>query len=157
MIRMGVSGWMFLLVPAYPGSPRQRAIKRLCVCVYINNACHNAVTMYKYRFTYHCKFNNCVLQKVRHPVIYSFFLDETKGRTRCWKTARHPANWKLNWISSTSVLKITLSVKNELKFCWSSQLHKYIDSRVLVTKTQKQIRIHITVLYFDSVCYNSSQ
>jgi len=29
--RMGVSGWMFLLVPAYPGSPRQRAVKRLCV------------------------------------------------------------------------------------------------------------------------------
>ena len=33
MIRMGVSGWMFLLVPAYPGSPKQKAIKRLCVCV----------------------------------------------------------------------------------------------------------------------------
>ena len=32
-IMMGVTGWMFLLVPAYPGSPRQRAIKRLCVCV----------------------------------------------------------------------------------------------------------------------------
>ena len=24
---------MFLLVPAYPGSPGQKAIKRLCVCV----------------------------------------------------------------------------------------------------------------------------
>ena len=24
---------MFLLVPAYPGSPGQRAVKRLCVCV----------------------------------------------------------------------------------------------------------------------------
>ena len=33
MIRMGVSGLMFLLVPAYPGSPRQKAVKRLCVCV----------------------------------------------------------------------------------------------------------------------------
>jgi len=33
MIRMGVSGWMFLLVPAYPGSPGQKAVKRLCVCV----------------------------------------------------------------------------------------------------------------------------
>jgi len=28
-----VSGWMFLLVPAYPGSPGQKAVKRLCVCV----------------------------------------------------------------------------------------------------------------------------
>ena len=33
MIRMGVSGWMFLLVSAYPGSPGQKAVKRLCVCV----------------------------------------------------------------------------------------------------------------------------
>jgi len=28
MIRM-VGGWMFLLVPAHPGSPGQRAVKRL--------------------------------------------------------------------------------------------------------------------------------
>jgi len=32
MIRMGVSGRMFFLVPAYPGSPGQKAVKRLCVC-----------------------------------------------------------------------------------------------------------------------------
>jgi len=32
MIRMGVSGWVFLLVPAYPGSPGPKAVKRLCVC-----------------------------------------------------------------------------------------------------------------------------
>jgi len=32
MIGMGVSGWTFLLVPAYLGSPGQRAVKRLCVC-----------------------------------------------------------------------------------------------------------------------------
>ena len=31
MIRMGVSGWVFLLVPAYPGSPGPNAVKRLCV------------------------------------------------------------------------------------------------------------------------------
>jgi len=28
MIRMGVSGWMFLLVPTYPGCPRSKAVKR---------------------------------------------------------------------------------------------------------------------------------
>ena len=33
MTRMGVSGWMFLLVPTYPVSPGQKATKRLCVCV----------------------------------------------------------------------------------------------------------------------------
>ena len=35
IIRMGVSGWVFLLVPAYPGSTGPRAVKQLvCVCVY---------------------------------------------------------------------------------------------------------------------------
>ena len=29
MIRMGVSGWMFILVPAYPGCPGSKAVKRL--------------------------------------------------------------------------------------------------------------------------------
>jgi len=33
MTGMGVSVWMFLLVPAYLGSPGQKAIKQLCVCV----------------------------------------------------------------------------------------------------------------------------
>jgi len=27
--------WVFLLVPAYPGSPGPTAVKRLCVCVCI--------------------------------------------------------------------------------------------------------------------------
>jgi len=42
MIGMGVSGWMFLLVPAYVGIPRQRAITQLCasVCgVYRSSGC----------------------------------------------------------------------------------------------------------------------
>jgi len=30
---MGVSGWVFLLVPAYPGSPGPTAVKRLYVSV----------------------------------------------------------------------------------------------------------------------------
>ena len=37
MIRMGVSGWVLLQVPAYPGSPGPKAIKRLCVCVCVHS------------------------------------------------------------------------------------------------------------------------
>jgi len=41
MIRM-VGGWMFLLVLAHPGSPRQRAVKRslLCCCFVLTIACY---------------------------------------------------------------------------------------------------------------------
>ena len=33
MSRRGVGRWMFLLVPAHPGSPIQSAVKWSCVCV----------------------------------------------------------------------------------------------------------------------------
>jgi len=33
---------MFLLVPAYPGSPGQKAVKRLCVCVCVR-ACVDSI------------------------------------------------------------------------------------------------------------------
>ena len=36
MIRMGVRGRIFLLVLAYPGSPRSKAVKRVCVCVFLS-------------------------------------------------------------------------------------------------------------------------
>ena len=33
---------MFLLIPAYPGSPGQKAVKRVCVCVSMYFDCiHN--------------------------------------------------------------------------------------------------------------------
>ena len=35
MIRMGVSGWMFLLVPAYPGCPGSKPLNGRCCCVNI--------------------------------------------------------------------------------------------------------------------------
>ena len=31
MIRLGVSGWVFFLVPAYPGCPGQKSLNGLCV------------------------------------------------------------------------------------------------------------------------------
>jgi len=34
LTRMGVSGWMFLLVPAYPGCPGQTAVKWLLLLLY---------------------------------------------------------------------------------------------------------------------------
>jgi len=40
IIRMGVSGWAFLLVPAYPGCPGPKAVKRLCVRACVRACVH---------------------------------------------------------------------------------------------------------------------
>jgi len=45
MIRMGVSGWMFLLVPAYLGCPRSKAVKRSLLLLYITWKYHCALTL----------------------------------------------------------------------------------------------------------------
>ena len=50
MIRMGVSGWMFLLVLAYPGCPGSKAVKRsllLLLLLYLKKLCA-------------CSINSCV-------------------------------------------------------------------------------------------------
>ena len=48
-----MSGWMFLLVPAHLGSPRQRAVKRSCVCVCVlthtmNDRLLKIIALWKY-------------------------------------------------------------------------------------------------------------
>jgi len=42
MIRLGVSGWVFLLVPAYPCCPGQKPLNG-CVCVCVNDAFYNGI------------------------------------------------------------------------------------------------------------------
>jgi len=51
IFRMGVSGRMFLLVPAYPGSPGQKAVKRLCVCVFMLTS----ISARAVAETFHCR------------------------------------------------------------------------------------------------------
>ena len=47
MIRMGVSGWMFLLVPAYPGCPGSKAIKRSLLLLFeVDMTIHCQVTAF---------------------------------------------------------------------------------------------------------------
>jgi len=40
-------GFTFL-VPAHPGSPGQRAVKRVCLCVYSVTLCSGAVNVFSY-------------------------------------------------------------------------------------------------------------
>jgi len=52
LIRMGVSGWMFLLVPAYPGCPGSKAIKWSLLLLLYGNC------MYE---NFHCTFPECTV------------------------------------------------------------------------------------------------
>jgi len=47
MIRIGMSGWMFLLVLAHPGSPGQMAIKRMLLLLYQFLVWYTAQVVYK--------------------------------------------------------------------------------------------------------------
>ena len=47
---------MFLLVPAYPGSAGQKAVKRLCVCVQQQNLIQVKLMTIASEETYMCSF-----------------------------------------------------------------------------------------------------
>jgi len=96
MIRMGVSGWMFLLVPAYPGSPGPKAFKWLCVCV-----CNPKPTNVKI-------FNMCrmwnVTRKLIHWLVFFALVFDiwwcllysfVAGRSLCWWNF-HLSRWSCN-------------------------------------------------------------
>jgi len=100
-----ISGWMFLLVPAYPGSSRQKAVKRLCVCM----CCYEMHHYQKYNTcmfffqeqcltwpkTCLCKFNIC------QPLF-------TCHSTSC-KCDRHSA--------ALLIMNFLLTI-NVISFCW---------------------------------------
>jgi len=69
MIRMGVRGWMFLLVPAYPGCPGQKAVKRLCVCVCVYFPFSNFISFLIDGFL--MKFGAFVVMKQGEPIRFS--------------------------------------------------------------------------------------
>ena len=66
MIRMGVSGWMFLLVQAYPGCPGSKAVKQSLLLL--------LSTRYKWQRLFHCPvLVVCLLDychKLFHPLCW---------------------------------------------------------------------------------------
>jgi len=58
MIRMGVSGWMFLLVPAHPGNPKQS--RQMVVCV-VDTVYENSLLLGFPQKCLLCKFSHSCL------------------------------------------------------------------------------------------------
>jgi len=64
MTRIGVSGWVFLLVLAHPGSPGPKNVKWLCVCVcclyhFIQCDSHSTVLYFTLRYHLDISFQVC--------------------------------------------------------------------------------------------------
>jgi len=60
MIRMGVSGWMFLLVPAYPGCPGSKAVKRSLLywwCLLLQSSIEIVILMVVWRVQFFSPLN----------------------------------------------------------------------------------------------------
>jgi len=85
---MGVSGWMFLLVPAYPGSP----VKQLCVCVLypVANGAFLSLCLYP-----HCRVY--IYNFIRHRPIGSHktlnnYREKQKEKNRQISHSQHSGN-----------------------------------------------------------------
>ena len=60
---------MFLLVPAYPGSPGQKAVKRSCVCVCF---CNNFITNCNYHLLYSIHNKRYGVKKLHERTLTTF-------------------------------------------------------------------------------------
>ena len=88
MIRMGVSGWVFLLVLAYPGSAGLRAVKR-CVCILyrwytprnILTACRSYVLERMNTHTQHILCCVCVWDDSRRNCLLAVIQTVSRGYT----------------------------------------------------------------------------
>ena len=71
MIQMGVSGWMFLLVPAYPGCPGLKAVKRSLLLSYPLNPRTGERVAGKY-FTNSWGYGAILISRawISHPIPY---------------------------------------------------------------------------------------
>jgi len=114
MIRMGVSGWMFLLVPAYPGCPGSKAVKRSLLLLTLLPSSRLPYSSYslrsrRHQFSlpqlntalYHYMFvNRCLFQYI----VLSFLLialtllvGQQEGHPACKKLSGEVLVWLFVW------------------------------------------------------------
>jgi len=107
MIRM-VRGWVFLLVPAHPGSPRERAIKRLlllCVVILVQSATKSCCVQVQIRTSHSwtaCKDRRGHLVCGRHGVVHSL---TSRRPSSLWSTAQRHSSCDLRepcWATSST-------------------------------------------------------
>jgi len=108
MIRMGVSGWMFLLVPAYPGCPGSKAVKRSLFSHYLAwKIIQRPLKFSHYKTIQQALHNNTntALPTVLTPIM------ETKNKNlpKYWKIREwHTTAWSI----CTTIINITYEFIN---------------------------------------------
>jgi len=141
MIKMGVSGWVFLLVPSYPGGPGTKAVKRLCVCaVWLH--CHSACYFFS-RISIHSRPTNFITS-------WLTFMCSTTNCCYCSMT------FVINmWSFMRRVVKITMLIhtwywvcvvvlrQNFIHVCYTNW--QGIGNCIAYTLTAKQVLIFLYV------------
>jgi len=113
LIRMGVSGWMFLLVPAYPGCPGQTAVKWLLLVVVVVVTCPYKCESYKYTAETALDSNSLFVTGMAsvlwccllgcNPVVCKYLLFNF-WRFRFWEPDLKWNDWKLVWLKQRNAV-----------------------------------------------------
>ena len=126
MSRRGVSGWMFLLVPAHLGSPRQRAVKRLCVCVCV---LHNSfMDRLVSKFAIHFAKYPTTFYKCHYITLWKISNQKLPCSTNEWSELPCKTSLLKNIVEKYFCLVVlallSLLIKRHSQLtCWKPQLH----------------------------------
>ena len=81
MNRKGVSGWMFLLVPAYPGSPEQQSLTTVRHC----QSKEASLLWSHHEETRKAVKRSCVLQMISRTILLILSLIQKEWRNTSWR------------------------------------------------------------------------
>ena len=131
MIRMGLSGWMFLRVLAYPGSPGQRALNGcVCVCVVlIDGTVEQLIRILLFYRT--CTVDRQCIQKL------VFMCPSVKLQDNAmWAVSQNPVSVWEKFVSCVSYLtSLSTVITCDVKICISDHIKFVSEKQWTVTTT----------------------
>ena len=130
LTRMGVSGWMFLLVPAYPGCPGQTAVKWLLLLLAISTHVYLAKNAAYFPFNSLLSFQRlCRLLWGYH----FHFVDSSHASN---SSVIPVPSWH---VSNTSATATCIGLLNWQTFCFSCQHLEVLGMSIPSCKPLKQL------------------
>ena len=105
LTRMGVSGWMFFLVPAYPGCPGQTAVKLLLLLLFSDESWLMAV---------HCQLNSKV-PSLWKTSSFTTSLQRFFKYIALWESCFNHSWSQVAWLNKTKIIVISIARSSSVR------------------------------------------
>jgi len=141
---MGVSEWVFLLVPAYSGCPGPKAVKRLCVCVCCSTVLKKPKRM-QFQFS-----QSLIFIHIKITTQSNVKLAVMSGKAEITWLADH-----VHWGKMGATAQLLVLLPNWRIITWGARLYlKWSIIEDSTTSEVKQASVALHVTWWDTATYS---